>query len=295
MTNNPPTQIITPDFVFLLLSKDEGPSLDFKRKPYLIYAEDKTVKNKQRGELIKDILALANGNSIVAGDTAYLVIGADNKKKEDETRTLFDVGDHRLTPRNILDIVNPACEPALEDIFCDEVDIEGKRLLIITISPTPYLHETTRRLETSDSFFSERTVFVRHNEGTEIASAKERDTISQIKRFRFGERRNPPGIPFGVLLGGFIGGSMGYFTSKHRKTNSQFADEGYGIAGTFLGVTFGWTSASIYRNYYEIRSNWHRVPQKWRIPSVTGVIGMSIILTRALSYILRRIAPKKKP
>ena len=86
---------------------------------------------------------------------------------------------------------------------------------------------------------------------------------------------------------------MGYSTSKHRKTNSQFADEAYSIAGTFLGVTFGWTSASIYRNYYEIRSNWHRVPSKWRIPSVTGIIGMSIILTRALSYILRRIAPKK--
>ena len=295
MTDNIPAQIITPEFLFTLLSKEEGPTLDFKRKPYLIYAKDKTVKDKQRGELIKDILALANGNSIVAGDTAYLVIGAGDKKKEDGIRSLFDVGNHRLTSRNILDIVNPACEPALEDVFSDEVEIEGKRLLVITIHPTPYLHETTRRLETSDSFFSERTVFVRHNEGTEVASAKERDTISQIKRFRFGERRNPPGIPFGILLGGSIGGIMGYTTSKHRKTNSPFADESYGIAGTFFGVILGWTSASIYKNFYEIRSNWHRVPQKWRLPSITGVVGISIILTRALSYILRRITPKKSP
>ncbi|HAX71007.1 MAG TPA: ATP-binding protein [Anaerolineales bacterium] len=295
MTNNSPTQVITPEFLFTLLSKEEGPTLDFKRKPYLIYAEDKIVKDKQRGELIKDILALANGNSIVAGDTAYLVIGADDKKREDGTRTLFDVGNHRLTARNILDIVNSACEPALEDVFCDELEFESNRLLVITINPTPYLHETIRRLETSDSFFSERTVFVRHNEGTEVASAKERDTISQIKRFRFGERRNPPGVPFGVLLGGVVGGIMGYSTAKHRPDNNQNSNESYGIAGTIFGVTLGWTSASIYRNYYEIRSNWHRVPPKWRIPSVTGIIGISIILTRALSYILRRIAPKKKP
>ncbi len=60
MINNPPAQVITPEFLFTLLSKEEGPTLDFKRKPYLIYAEDKMVKDKQRGELIKDILALAN-------------------------------------------------------------------------------------------------------------------------------------------------------------------------------------------------------------------------------------------
>jgi hypothetical protein len=293
MTNNPSTQIVTPEFLFTLLSKEESPTLDFKRKPYLIYAKDKTVKDKQRGELIKDILALANGNSIVAGDTAYLVIGADDKKKKDGIRTLFDVGDHRLNPRNILDIVNPACEPALEDVFCDEVEIEGKRLLVITINPTRYLHETTRRLETSDSFFSERTVFVRHNEGTEVASAKERDTISQIKRFRFGERRNPPGVPFGILLGGTVGGIMGYSTAKHRPDNNQNSNESYGVAGTILGVTLGWTSASIYRNFYEIRSNWHRVSPKWRIPSIVGIFGISIILTRALSYILKHIFSRK--
>lgn len=295
MKNSNELHTLKKDFVYSLLLKEEGPTLDFKRKPYLIYAEDKLVKDKQRGELIKDILALANGNAIVAGETAYLVIGASDKKDESGQRALFDVGNHRLTARYVLDIVNPACEPALEDLFCDEVEIDGQRLLIITINPTPYLHETTRRLETSDAFYNEHTVFVRHNEGTGIASAKERETILQIKRFRFGERRNPPGIPFGVLLGGVVGGIMGYSTAKHRPDNNQNSNESYGIAGTIFGVTLGWTSASIYRNYYEIRSNWHRVPPKWRIPSVTGIIGMSIILVRALSYILRRIAPKKKP
>ena len=293
MINNPPAQVITPEFLFTLLSKEEGPTLDFKRKPYLIYAEDKMVKDKQRGELIKDILALANGNSIVAGDTAYLVIGADDKKREDGTRTLFDIGDHRLTPRNILDIVNPACEPSLEDVFCDEVEIEGKRLLVITINPTPYLHETTRRLETSDSFFSEHTVFVRHNEGTGIASAKERETISQIKRFRFGEKRNPPGVPFGSLLGGTVGGIMGYTASKGSKLNNQIPGEAFGIVGSLLGIVLGSTSASVYRNYYEIRSYWHRYPPKLRVPLTVGSFGLSYILVRAAGYILKRIFLKK--
>jgi hypothetical protein len=295
MKYNNSTQITSIEFLNNLLAKDESPTLDFKRKPYQIYSEDGVVKEKQRGEMIKDILALANGNSVVAGDTAYLVIGADDKKKPDGTRALFDAGNHRLTPRNILDILNPACEPALEDIFCDEVQIDGKRILVITITPTPYLHETTRRLETSDSFFSERTAFVRHNETVRVASARERDAIGQIKRFRFGERRNPPGVPFGILLGGAVGGIMGYSTSKGTKKNSEIADEAYGVAGSFLGITLGWSVASIYKNFYEIRSNWHRVPSNLRIPFVSGLIGFFFVILRTLNYLRKRIFPKRDP
>lgn len=88
---------------------------------------------------------------------------------------------------------------------------------------------------------------------------------------------------------------MGYSTSKATKKNTDIADEAYGVVGSFLGITFGWSAASVYKNFYEIRSNWHRVPSIFRIPIVGGLIGFFFVIQRALTYLLRRIFPKKTP
>lgn len=42
------------------------------------WGHDGNIKKRQRHELIKDILALVNGNANVAGETVYLIIGADD-------------------------------------------------------------------------------------------------------------------------------------------------------------------------------------------------------------------------
>ena len=54
-----------------LLNRDEGTLLKFRGDPNWIDHEDKNIKNRQRDELIKDILALANGISIEAGERAF--------------------------------------------------------------------------------------------------------------------------------------------------------------------------------------------------------------------------------
>ena len=73
MTRNTLPHPIMPEFVLTLLAREEGSTLEFKRKPYAIYVEDAREKERQRGEMIKDLLALANGNAITAGDTVYLI------------------------------------------------------------------------------------------------------------------------------------------------------------------------------------------------------------------------------
>ena len=90
-----------------------------------------------------------------------------------------------------------------------------------------------------------------------------------------------------------MGGIMGYAASKGGKLNSQIPDEAYGVVGSFLGVVFGATSASIYKNYYEIRSEWHRYPKKMRAPLIVGSFGVSYVIVRAVGYILKRIFFKK--
>jgi hypothetical protein len=280
-----------PEFVLTLLAREEGSTLEFKRKPYAIYTEDAREKERQRGEMIKDLLALANGNAITAGDTAYLVIGADNKRGDDGKRRLFDVGapeTHRLLPKNILDIINPACEPALEDISCDQVLVEGVHLLVITVHPTPYLHETNRKLETSSSPYTEHSAFVRHNEGVRVASAKEREAISTLKKFRFSESRNPSAISCGTIVGGLTGGALAY-SARKRKPDSQdkvSTSVGSGaLAGGLLGMTIG----SLYKNWFEFRSMLFSVPPAWRLPLIGALILFSFLGTKALDYFLKLV------
>ena len=108
-----------------LLSNPESATLDFKRQIYLVDSENTDAKKRHRDELIKDVLALINGNTFTAGEIAYLVIGASNKKDTTEKRKLFDVTGHNITAQRILNWVNSACEPAVEDIVCEDIDIDG--------------------------------------------------------------------------------------------------------------------------------------------------------------------------
>ena len=81
-----------------LLRQPEGLKLDFKSEFYKIDHPDNNVKKLHWDEFIKDILALANGNVGVAGQTAHLIIGVGDKLKADGTRDLYDVGDIRAYP-----------------------------------------------------------------------------------------------------------------------------------------------------------------------------------------------------
>ena len=285
------------DNLLALLARDEGPTLEFKVEIHHIDDENEKVRNQQKDEFIKNVIALANGNAVFAGETAYLVFGAENKKNENGTRMVLDVGNHVLTASRILDIVNSACDPKIEDLDCEEVTIDGKRLLLVTIQPTPYLHETTRILRPSPkSAFSERTAFIRREQSIGIASQKERETIAQIKRFRFGEKRNPPGVPFGVLLGSFVGSVMGYsvIKNRHKLPDKPDMSAPAGLAGAIFGATLGWASAKTYKDFYEIRSYWHKVPPYLRVPGIAASISVAVIVVRALGYIFSRILPKSK-
>lgn len=280
-----------------LLIQDECPILDFKREIHRIDDDNQNIRKQAVDELIRDVIALANANTVFAGETAHMIIGAADEKDADGKRELFDVGNHYLSASRILDIVNAVCEPKIENLTCDEKIEENTRLLLITIFPTPYVHETNRRIQPKpDKIFSERTAFVRHEQKIGIATQKERETIAQIKRFRFDQKRNPPGVPFGVLLGGFVGSTLGYGIIKNydKLPSTPAMPAAGGVAGGIFGAVIGWSSASTYKDFYEIRAYWHKIPKHLRVPGViTSVVG-SVLITKALGYVLSRILPKPK-
>ena len=61
------------DLLQQLIRQPEGLKLDFKRKFYDIDTDNQEGRERQWGELIKDILALANGNVNVVGGTGWTV------------------------------------------------------------------------------------------------------------------------------------------------------------------------------------------------------------------------------
>jgi HEAT repeat protein len=168
-----------------LIAQTEGLKLDFKRR-YEFNHHNPKVRRGQWDEFIKDVLALTNGNVGVANQTAYLVIGVGDEPSPDGIRALFDMRGLGLTNTQMLDRVNSACRPPLPDIHCEIVDLEGKAIVVVTIPPSPHLHETTRRLETISedgqrSVYSENTVFIRRNEEIHPASESERRALAAEK------------------------------------------------------------------------------------------------------------------
>ncbi|WP_322489667.1 ATP-binding protein [Chloroflexus sp.] len=159
-----------------LLNQPENPKLEFKREFYQIHHEDQQVRKQQWGELIKDILALANGNVGFAGKVGYLVIGVD------EQRHLYDCTEVSINKQQILQRVNHYYQPHLPDLQVESVSIDGKKLIVIIIPPTPYLHETTQEIQTSNKrVFPAQITFVRAGDSIVTASEAVREAIKKEK------------------------------------------------------------------------------------------------------------------
>lgn len=181
---------ITTNELRSLLRQREGIKLDFKREMYQLDHQDKKVKTEHWDEFLKDLLALANGNSGYARDTGYLIVGVDNILKPDGTRDLLDIGaDVKLEARQLIEKVNAACHPKMPDIRCEYISLDGNRILVTRIPPSPYLHETTRKLRAKNGKeYTEHTAFVRRTEGNYPGSQSEREAITDEKRSLFTKR-----------------------------------------------------------------------------------------------------------
>lgn len=255
----------------LLLDQQEVSTVDYKREWYKVdkqYAQKTRIH--QKGEMIKDILALANGNTSVAGETSYLIIGADDEA--------FDEQGHRVTynilkPESIKDeyilsVINKIATPSLPDLRCSVEEIDGNRLVVITIPPSSDVHEINQRLKTSKGSFDAYTVFVRHGSRNDTASTKERFAIADLKKLKSTERRHVPPIPFGAAIGAIIGGMLlSRIAGKIERTKES------SLAGLFAGIFAGGLSGgmlgNIYHDFRKTKHDWSRMSLENKILSVS--------------------------
>jgi len=171
-----------------LISQPEGLKLDFKRELHKLKDPNQDYAKQQRDEFIRDILSLTNGNFNTADQTGYLIIGVGDELRSDGTRDLFDVS-NPLTPKQILQRVNSACDPPIPDVHCETVEIDGKNIFVVSIPPSPHLHRTIRDLTTPSKTYPAGTVFIRRNEEIFPATPEECDVILREKERVFATPR----------------------------------------------------------------------------------------------------------
>ena len=277
-----------------LLCQNEGASLEFKREFYKMYEGDPEARKRQKHEFIKDILSLANGNESVAGETSYLIIGADNRLNDMGSRNLYDTSSSKLPdPIAILGMVNAFCEPPLAEIQCSTIEIEGKQIFIIVIPPSPHLHELVKKLETPSQVFSEYVTLVRHNESVELASAKQRSAILSLKQVKLSEMENPPD-----LVGGMVGSTLGFIAggispfplTKSEDFNNEISPYVGGVVGALLGHIIG----VFYHRKYQLQKKYpeHRVriEGSWLLVTLIGGYIFLFTLKKALGQPMRRFS-----
>lgn len=165
-----------------ILRQPEGPKLEFKQSFYQIHASDPKQCNREWGELVKDILALANGNIGFASQKGYLIIGVGDSLDSSGNRSLHSCEHVTLDRQQILRKVNGYCNPPLSNIDIDWIDIDNCKIIVITIPVTYDLHETTKDLQTKNRVFPERVIFIRRGDDVCNASQQERDGILEDKK-----------------------------------------------------------------------------------------------------------------
>ena len=188
-----------------LLQKPKGKKVVFRREyildPIAPEGTEQQLWNRllegQWQAVVRDILALANGNIKTTNKTGWLIIGADETVNADGEREIYDTSHIHLYEGQILEKVNQYSDPPLYDIDLEKVEIDGKQLLVIVVPKSPFVHETSKQLQLSSGVFderdgrliavesgeiySERTVFVNRIEGIALASQAERRKLIEEK------------------------------------------------------------------------------------------------------------------
>jgi len=142
----------------LLITKTEHSKLEFKEQWY---------HKNQKNEMIKDIIALANGNPQTVGETAYLIIGVEDKtKKIKEVELLKSVAE---LEQEALQNINNYATPSLTDISFELFIVDEKKILVISIPPHNYLISLSKDLQTNRTD-KRGTTFYRERDKVAIAS-----------------------------------------------------------------------------------------------------------------------------
>ncbi len=251
----------------ILTMTHETDCIELKRELNL-FVNEKRIDKSKRDEFIKDILGLTNGNCYNTRFTKYLIIGVDNNKEDNKERFIHPIVYKLPSQSEISTWLKGACTPVITGIECKEFNYQNKKLFVISIPSSFYLHETTRELKTDKTTFQKNTVFMRQDEHTTTASVSDGITIQQRKHLFRQEVKNLPTPTLGIIIGGIVAFIIG-------KANISFVRNTMDVPNnlllgllTLLGVFFGYSISWISQQFLMASYDWRYFSSKQKIFSI---------------------------
>ncbi len=170
--------------ISLLLQKDESPILEFKRQWYWGSNPKAEDMSDNWGELIKDIISLANGYLGHVGHHRYLIFGyAEDESKiyNVDTKSIKHLSDLRGFKKKLLQKLEKQTKPSLIGLDIEEVEVDGKFILVFEITCPVNLTELKQVLATKTRHLDEGAVLVRKGQKTDEIRTATPDEILSLK------------------------------------------------------------------------------------------------------------------
>jgi len=151
-----------------LIQEWENAKVDFKREWYWNDNMPNHIKEVQKNELVKDLIALTNSNVYSTDKTAYLIIGID-----DETREPYDFDKSVVLPldklkQQLLTLLNNYAQPEFLALDIEFVD----KILVISIPPRGSLISLSKDLKLKNNTDKKGTTYYRVGEDIRVASSE---------------------------------------------------------------------------------------------------------------------------
>ena len=152
-----------------LIEQWENAKVDFKREWYWNDNMPNHIKETHKNELVKDIIALTNGDIYSTDKTAYLIIGID-----DETREIYDFDKTAILPldrlkQQLLTLLNNYTQPEFLALELELVD----GVLVISIPPRGSLISLSKDLKLKNNNTDKKgTTYYRVGEDIRVASSE---------------------------------------------------------------------------------------------------------------------------
>ncbi len=167
-----------------LLKENESTKLDFKRQWYWNTATPPDEMEALWGECIKDILSLANGNPHTINETAYLVIGIEDKSKN---ICAFDFPKNKQNKilsesqlqQMLLSKLNTYSQPEFTLLNVEYLEVKKHKIILISIPPRAKLLSLSKDLILKKRTDKKGTTYYRVGEEIRIVSGDIYDEYSK--------------------------------------------------------------------------------------------------------------------
>lgn len=136
----------------------ESGYVEYKQEWY--FDPNKSSTAKEWGELIKDIIALANGNSSCVNKTRYLIIGYNEEQK----RFLnVDISDNlqQLKTKILAKVNSHLTDNQLQNINISKISVKNRNILCIEIKQHPCIFMLSKDLQTKTVTHKKNSILVR--------------------------------------------------------------------------------------------------------------------------------------